>query len=117
MRSRSSGPPRSGTVRRRSRRDRRSATEPAGSAACLSAILSDMDQPVATADAAEQLHVDRDELDAAIDHVRRAPAERGTVELIAWRPAPGYREVVEDADLDIVVGLVGDCWSTKRTSS
>ena len=76
-----------------------------------------MDQPVATADAAQPVPASRDELDAGIDHVRRAPAERGTVELIVRRPVPERREVVEAADLDTVVGLVGDCWSTKTTTS
>ena len=61
--------------------------------------------------------VTRDELDAGIDHVRRAPAERGTVELIVRRPVSEQREVVDVADLDTVVGLVGDCWSTKTTTS
>src|SRR4051794_8004132 len=118
MRSRSSAPLPSGAARRRSSPDAGGVpTEPAGSQAWASVILSGMDQLVASADAAQPAPPTRDELDAGVHHVRRAPAERGTVELIVRRPAPKQREVVEVAELDTTVGLVGDCWSTKVTSS
>ncbi len=58
------------------------------------------------------------ELDAHLDHVRAAPRERGTVELIVRRPARLEREVIEEAELDTVHGLVGDSWiarPSKRT--
>jgi MOSC domain-containing protein YiiM len=55
-------------------------------------------------------HATLDELLAGLDHVRGSPAERGTVELIVRRPAVDDRQVVEAAELDLVVGLVGDRW-------
>jgi MOSC domain-containing protein YiiM len=55
-------------------------------------------------------HATRDELFAGLEHVRAAPADAGTVELIVRRPAEGEREVLDEADLDTVIGLVGDRW-------
>jgi MOSC domain-containing protein YiiM len=43
-----------------------------------------------------------------IDDVRRSPREAGTVELIVRRPAEDEREVLAEAQLDLVAGLVGD---------
>ena len=55
-------------------------------------------------------HATTQELLAGLDHIRAAPAERGTLELIVRRPAVDEREVVEEGELDLVVGLVGDRW-------
>ena len=55
-------------------------------------------------------HATADELLAGLDHIRAAPSDRGTVELIVRRPAVDDREVVEEGDLDLVVGLIGDRW-------
>jgi MOSC domain-containing protein YiiM len=54
-----------------------------------------------------------EQLWADLDHVRRAPREEGTLELIATRPAVGEREVVEQAELDVEQGVVGDSWSRR----
>jgi hypothetical protein len=53
------------------------------------------------------------DLESALDHIRSAPRDRGTVEMIVRRPAPARREVLETAELDTSVGLVGDSWSTR----
>ncbi len=55
-------------------------------------------------------HATTEELLAGLDHVRAAPSDRGTVELIVRRPAVDEREVVEEGELDLVVGLIGDRW-------
>jgi MOSC domain-containing protein YiiM len=47
-------------------------------------------------------------LEAALDEIRRSPADRGTVELIVRRPAVDEREVLDEAEIDPVEGLVGD---------
>ena len=52
-----------------------------------------------------------------LDDVRRAPTHLGTVELIARRPAPAEREVLEEAELDLVVGLEGDRWYAEAGQS
>ena len=53
------------------------------------------------------------ELEASLDHLRSAPKDVGTLEMIVRRPAPGEREIVEEGVLDATVGLVGDSWSTR----
>jgi hypothetical protein len=53
----------------------------------------------------------RDELLAGLDHVRRAPQEVGTLELIVGRPAVDERVVLASGELDVDRGLVVDRWS------
>lgn len=55
----------------------------------------------------------REQLDAALPHLRESPRDRGTLELIAYRPAEGERVVVDVAALDLGVGLVGDTWNVR----
>ena len=50
------------------------------------------------------------ELDARLAHVRQAPRDMGSLVLIVRRPDVDEREVVEEAELDLVEGLVGDSW-------
>lgn len=56
------------------------------------------------------------DLAAALDDLRSAPPDRGRVELIVRRPDKGEREVLEEGDLDVIEGLVGDTWSTRGSS-
>jgi MOSC domain-containing protein YiiM len=56
------------------------------------------------------MHLTRAELEAGLPHIRRSPADSGTLELIVRRPAVDEREVLEVAELDPSVGLVGDTW-------
>jgi hypothetical protein len=51
-----------------------------------------------------------DELRAGLDHIKASPRHEGTVDLLVRRPKPLEREVVDMADLDPIVGLVGDNW-------
>jgi MOSC domain-containing protein YiiM len=53
-------------------------------------------------------HLDPAALEAGLDEIRRSPQDRGTVELIVRRPAVEEREVLEEAEIDPVEGLVGD---------
>jgi MOSC domain-containing protein YiiM len=52
-------------------------------------------------------------LGAGLEHVRAAPRDDALLELIARRPAVDGREVLEEAELDIGLGLVGDSWSLR----
>lgn len=56
------------------------------------------------------------QLEAALDHLRRAPVDHGTLRLVVRRPAPGEREVLAEALLHPVEGLVGDNWLARATS-
>ncbi len=53
------------------------------------------------------------DFEAGLDTIRQAPADTGTVDLIVRRPAVEAREVVEECELDLAEGLVGDNWSTR----
>ena len=54
--------------------------------------------------------------DTRLELVRAAPRDRGTVELIVRRPAVDEREVVDEAELDLEEGLVGDSWRARGRS-
>ena len=56
------------------------------------------------------------DLEAALDAIRAAPRDEGVVELIVRRPAVDEREVVEEAELDVDQGLIGDSWSARGRS-
>ena len=53
---------------------------------------------------------------AGLDAVRAAPSDEGVVALIVRRPAVDEREVVDEAELDLEEGLVGDNWSSRGRS-
>ena len=64
-------------------------------------------------------HRTTEELHAGLDHVRAAPKDAGTVELIVRRPGLDEREVLDEGELHPSVGLVGDTWDvrpSKRTA-
>jgi hypothetical protein len=48
-----------------------------------------------------------------LDSVRQSPRDTGRIELIVRRPEIGQRELVNEAHLDLDIGLVGDCWRTR----
>jgi MOSC domain-containing protein YiiM len=50
------------------------------------------------------------ELEAGLDEIRRSPRDGGAVELIVRRPATDEREILDAAELDVALGLVGDAW-------
>jgi hypothetical protein len=62
-------------------------------------------------------HADYAELEAELDDVRAAPADEGTVQLICARPGVDRRVVVDSGELDLDIGLVGDDWRTRGSSS
>ncbi|HKN83017.1 MAG TPA: hypothetical protein VJW17_06265 [Pyrinomonadaceae bacterium] len=61
-------------------------------------------------------HLTMDELEAALDHLRDAPKDDGRVHLIVRRPTVNEREVLEEAELDTVLGLIGDSWNVRASS-
>lgn len=62
-------------------------------------------------------HLDLERLEAGIDEIRRSPADGGVLLMIVRRPAVDQREVVEEASLDVAVGVVGDSWQDRPSSS
>jgi MOSC domain-containing protein YiiM len=58
-------------------------------------------------------HLMMEELEARLDEIRQAPKDSGAVRLIVRRPGEGEREVLQEAQLDLVNGLVGDSWKAR----
>jgi len=61
-------------------------------------------------------HLTMNELEAALDHLRDAPKDEGVVHLIVRRPRVDEREVLDQAELDPMLGLIGDSWSMRGSS-
>lgn len=58
-------------------------------------------------------HRTTDELKAGLDHIRAAPCDGGTVELVVARTGYATRSVLDEATLHVERGLVGDHWSER----
>ncbi len=56
------------------------------------------------------------ELESALDHLRAAPADAGTLSLVVRRPERLAREVLDEAVVDETDGVVGDNWLSRATS-
>lgn len=62
-------------------------------------------------------HLTPELLEAGLEYIRQSPADDGVLELIVRRPAVDQREVLDTGQLDPAIGLVGDNWSTRGSSS
>src|SRR5690349_12155688 len=58
-------------------------------------------------------HLTTAELEAALDHLRQAPKDDGVVHLIVRRPEVDQREVLDEAELDTELGMIGDNWKVR----
>lgn len=58
-------------------------------------------------------HLTTAELEAGLTVVEQSPADGGIVAMIVRRPAEGEREVLDEAQLDLAKGLVGDDWEAR----
>lgn len=54
-----------------------------------------------------------EELEAGLDEIRRSPQKEGVIDLIVRRPQTLEREVLEEGQLDVTEGLVGDNWKAR----
>ena len=61
-------------------------------------------------------HLTTVELEAGLEHIRQAPRDHGTLELIVRRPAVDAREVLDVGRLDAATGLAGDTWQVRGSS-
>lgn len=55
-------------------------------------------------------YLSKAELEAGMEHIRQSPKEEGVLELIVRRPEVDEREVLEEGELSLTDGLVGDNW-------
>lgn len=58
-------------------------------------------------------HRSAEMLQAGLADIRNSPRESGSVDLIVRRPKVNEREVLQEGELDVSVGLVGDNWLQK----
>ena len=56
------------------------------------------------------------ELEAGLDAIRQSPKNEGVIALIVRRPQVDAREVLEEGELDLAEGLVGDTWKVRRSN-
>lgn len=61
-------------------------------------------------------HLTMQELEEALDHLRESPKDHGVVQLIVRRPRVDEREVLDEAELHPLHGLIGDSWSFRGSS-
>jgi hypothetical protein len=61
-------------------------------------------------------HLTTEELQAGIPEIVASPKDEGVLRLIVRRPTIGEREVLEEAELDCEVGLVGDTWGQRKST-
>ena len=61
-------------------------------------------------------HLTMEELESALDHLRNSPKDDGVIQLIVRRPRVNEREILDEAELDPVLGLIGDGWSVRGSS-
>jgi MOSC domain-containing protein YiiM len=66
------------------------------------------------ANVTEVKHLTMAELEAGLAHIRQAPKTEGVLELIVRRPERDRRESLTEGHLDLVEGLAGDTWRTRR---
>jgi hypothetical protein len=66
-------------------------------------------------DAETPKHLSLEELEAALPAALQSPKDEGTLDLIVRRPAVGRRDVLDDGELDVATGLVGDTWNIRSS--
>ena len=59
------------------------------------------------------VHRTQQELDQGLEIIGQSPKNNGRLEMIVRRPVVGAREVIEDGELSVADGLVGDSWSRR----
>jgi hypothetical protein len=61
-------------------------------------------------------HLTMAELEAGLEEIRQSPKDEGVLRLIVRRPRVDEREVLEEAELHPLEGLVGDSWKSRGSS-
>jgi MOSC domain-containing protein YiiM len=65
---------------------------------------------------AEIKHLSTPDLEAGLSNVINSPKNHSVLDMIVSRPEEDAREVMELADLDMEVGLVGDTWQDRPSA-
>jgi hypothetical protein len=56
------------------------------------------------------------ELEAGMEHIRQSPKDDGVLKMIVRRPQDDERESVDEAELSLVDGLIGDNWKIRGSN-
>ena len=64
----------------------------------------------------EMMHLTKEQIEAGLEAIRQAPKDQGVLQLIVRRPREGEREVLDEGQLDLQEGLVGDGWNSRGSS-
>jgi len=65
---------------------------------------------------AEAYYLTRKQLEAGLEEIRNSPTDEGILHLIVRRPQEETREVLQEGQLDLAEGLVGDTWNVRGSS-
>ena len=60
-------------------------------------------------------HLTTEDLNRGLDNIRQSPKDNGTLELIVRRPETEQREILEECEISLEDGVVGDNWRTRRS--
>ena len=55
------------------------------------------------------------QLESGLDHIRQAPKDQGTLKMIVQRPREDERNVIDEGELSLSEGLVGDSWRARAS--
>jgi hypothetical protein len=58
-------------------------------------------------------HLSITELEAGMDSIRQSPKDNGILKMIVRRPGEDKREVIQEGELSLEEGLVGDTWKER----
>jgi len=62
------------------------------------------------------MHLTTKELEAGLEHILQSPKDNGVLELIVRRPQVDEREILQEGQLNLREGLVGDSWRARCIS-
>jgi len=61
-------------------------------------------------------HLNAAALEEGLEEILQAPKDAGSVEMIVRRPGVDEREILEQGELDVAQGLLGDNWGLRGSS-
>jgi len=62
-------------------------------------------------------HLSITELEAGLNIIRQSPSDQGLLKMIVRRPKVDERELVNEAELNLAEGLVGDTWKARGSKA
>jgi hypothetical protein len=58
-------------------------------------------------------HLSITEMEACLEHIRQSPRDEGILNMIVRRPQDDERERIDEGELDVSQGLIGDNWKIR----